>query len=334
MHTHTHLVCLHPLIVMYTAVIREHICLIGCIVNNSTNVMYHISVMSFSYVVVSSDGGSSSPAYKMAGKPVHGIALIISNTEFERGVGLSRRAGGEVDEGKLQELFGPDYLKYKVVFLKNLTGDQMDMAMKLVSGALLFSAVPKHDREALRALSSGDNLVAAGHDSFVCCLMSHGTLGKVYGTDRGLFDLTNIYKYLGSCKHLTGKPKLIFIQACQGDDIAEHDGPELPAPVESDGPGTKTADFLLSYAAFHGQRSFRWTEKGSWYMNALYNIFKDNYGSKDVVSMITDVHNEVMKQEAKLSGGVVYLQCPRLEHTLRHKVHIEVNGGWFGFLKR
>ena len=296
--------------------------------------MYHVSVMSLSYVVVSSDGGSPHSAYKMKGKPVHGIALIISNTDFQQG-GPPHRAGGEVDERKLQELFGPKYLKYQVVFLKNLTRDQVDMAMKLVSGALPYSAVPKHDRGALRALSSDDNLVVAGHDSFVCCLMSHGTEGKVYGTDRGEFDLNNIYKYLGSCEHLTGKPKLIFIQACQGDSIAEltpaqcdkiakHDKPELPAPVERDCPGTRTADFLLSCAAFHGQKSFRDMKKGSWYMNALYNIFKDNYRSKDVVSMITDVHSEVMDQEAKLSGGDVALQCPRLEHTLRHKVHIEV----------
>ena len=263
--------------------------------------------------MVSSDGGSSNPPYKMAGIPVHGIALIISNTEFERGVGLCRRAGGDMDEWKLQELFGPDYLKYKVVFLKNLTGDQMDMAMKLVSGALAFSAVPQRDREALRALSFDDNLVAAGHDSFVCCLMSHGTLGKVYGTDKGELDLNNIYKYLGSCRRLLEKPKLIFIEAAQGDNI--HDG--------------KTADFLLSYAAFPGQKTFRWTETGSWYMNALYNIFKENYRSKDVVSMITDVHNEVMKQDAKLPGGKVALQCPRLEHTLRHKVLIEAKRGWF-----
>ena len=289
-----------------------------------------ISVMSFFFVVVSSDGGSPYPAYKMTGKPVHGIALIISNTDFQQGVGLNPRAGGKVDEVKLQELFGPKYFNYKVVLLKNLTGDQMDMAMKLVSGALAFSAVPRHDREALKALSSGDNLVAAGHDSFVCYLMSHGTWPKVYGTDGQLFDLNNIYNYFGSCKHLSGKPKMIFIQ---GDNMAdsEHDGPELPAPMKSDGPMTRVrnvSDFLFSYVAFRSQKSFRWTGKGSWYINGLYNIFKENYRSKDVLSMITDVHNEVMKQEEVEDGGVA-LQFPCLEHTLRHKVHIEVKGGWF-----
>ena len=286
-------------------------------------------VMSFFFVVVSSDNGSPNPAYKMKGKPVHGIALIISNIDFQQGLSLGRRDGGEVDEVKLQELFGPKYLKYKVVLLKNLRKDQMDMAMKLVSGALAFSAVPQCDKEALRALSSGDNLVAAGHDSFVCCLMSHGTWRKVYGTDGQLFDIDNIYKYLGPCEDLSGKPKMFFVQACQGDDIAEHDGPKLPAPVESDGPGTKTADFLLSYAAFHGQMSFRCPGNGSWYMNALYDIFKDNYRSKDVLSMIIDVHNEVSKKESTTKKGDVAKQCCSLDGTtVIHKVHFEVKGGW------
>ena len=116
---------------------------------------------------------------------------------------------------------------------------------------------------------------------------------------------------------------MAFIQACQGDDIAEH-------VVEDDGHTTKSADFLLSFAAFCGQKSFRWTEgKGSWYMSALCNTFKENYKSKDVVSMITDVHNEVMKQKVETDKGKMYLQCPRLEHTLRHKVHLAVKGGWF-----
>ena len=289
------------------------------------------------FIVVSSDGGSSNPAYKMAGKPVHGIALIISNLKFDDGTNLKYRAGGEVDEENLQKLFGSKYLNYKVVFLKDLKRDQIDMAFKLVSGHKGFSYMHlgKIDRETLKALSSADSHITAGHDSFVCCLMSHGAKGVVYGTDRCEFDLDNIYNYLGECEDLKGKPKMVFIQACQGSATADHDGPEAPPPppVEDDGESlitTKTADFLLSYAAFYGQKSFRWMEgNGSWYMSALYNIFKEKYKSKDVVSMITDVHNEVMKQEAKDAKGGGCLQCPRLEHTLRHKVHLAVKGGWW-----
>ena len=126
--------------------------------------------------------------------------------------------------------------------------------------------------------------------------------------------------------HLKGKPKMAFIQACQGNATAEHGGPEAPPPppVEDDGHGeglftTKTADFLLSYAAFYGQKSFRWTEgKGSWYMSALCNTFKEKCKSKDVVSMITDVHKEVMKHVGT-EGGNTCKQCPS-KCTLLSKV--------------
>ena len=288
------------------------------------------------FIVVSSDGSPANPAYKMPGNPVHGIALIIRNHTFDQGTNLAYRAGGEVDEVNLQELFGSKYLNYKVVFLKDLKRGQIDMAFQLVSGHVKYAEIPGLHKKALEALSSADSLIAAGHDSFVCCLMSHGTLGKVYGTDKETFDLQSIYYYLGEGEHLTGKPKMIFIQACQGENVADHAPP--PPPVEDDGPGeglftTKTADFLLSFAAFYGQKSFRWTEgKGSWYMSALCNTFKENYRSKDVVSMITDVHKEVMDQEAKTRRGEKCLQCPRLEHTLRHKVHLAVEGDGLGGL--
>ena len=163
-------------------------------------------VCAFFFIVVRSDGGLPNPAYKMAGNPVHGIALIISNCTFDKG--LKYRAGGEVDEVNLQELFGSKYLNYKVVFLKDLKKDQIDMALRLVSGHKRFSYIQlgKDEKKALETLSSADSLVAAGHDSFVCCLMSHGDKGVVHGTDGKTFDLDNIYHYLGECEHLTGKP--------------------------------------------------------------------------------------------------------------------------------
>ena len=72
--------------------------------------------------MVSSDGDSKKmKAYKI--KSSHGIALIISNIEFDKGCGLYKRDGGDMDERNLQDLFSPKYLNYKVVLLKDLTGD-------------------------------------------------------------------------------------------------------------------------------------------------------------------------------------------------------------------
>ena len=269
------------------------------------------------------------PAYKMMTSP-HGIALIISNIEFASGCGLPYRAGADVDETSLEELFSPKYLNYKVVLLKNLTGEQIDLALRLVSGheGQTYTALLGPDMEALKALSDVGNRISANHDSFVCCLLSHGKEGVVYGSDKAEFDLKNIYNYLGPCKHLAGKPKMAFIQACQGENIAEQDGAHMYVKC-SRLDTTKTGDFLLSYAAFYGQKSFRWTEgKGTWCISALCRIFKENYKTMDAVSMITDVHNEVSNEKAKTRRGEHCLQCPGLEHTLRYKVQLAVKNGW------
>ena len=162
--------------------------------------------------VVSSDGGSRKvTAYKM--KSSHGIALIFSNSKLDKGCGLANRAGGDMDERSLQDLFSPEYLSYKVVLLKDLTGEQIDLAFCLASGheGLTYAKLLGNNREAFKALSNGDNLTSADHNSFVCCLLLHGTEGIVYGTDGKEFDLKNIYNYLGPCKHLSGKPKMAFI---------------------------------------------------------------------------------------------------------------------------
>ena len=270
--------------------------------------------------VVSSDGGSRKvTAYKM--KSSHGIALIVSNTKFDKGCGLANRAGGDVDERSLEDLFSPEYLSYKVVLLKDLTGDQIDLAFRLASGheGLTYAKLLGNDKEALKALSNGDNLISANHDSFVCCLLSHGTEGVVNGTDGKEFDLKNIYNYLGPCKHLSGKPKMAFIQACQGENIAV----VPPASVQPDGVTRQTCDFIMSFAAFYGQYSFRSPINGTWYIKALCKIFKENYKTMDVLSMITDVHKEV----TNMTSGY-YKQCPRLEHSLRHNIQFAVKGGW------
>ena len=135
---------------------------------------------------------------------------------------------------------------------------------------------------------------------------------------------------------------MAFIQACQGENIDEHDGAQLPS-VEHDGGHsgltTRASDFLLSYVAFYRQKSFRWTEgKGTWYISALCRIFKKNYKTLDVLSMITDVHYEMQNVRVRTTIGGICLQCPLMEHTLSHKVQLAVkkndSWGWRMIVKR
>jgi len=60
------------------------------------------------------------------------------------------------------------------------------------------------------------------YSCFVLCILSHGSENKVYGTDgsgaSGAIDISDITSLFNAsnCPGLAGKPKLFFIQACQG----------------------------------------------------------------------------------------------------------------------
>lgn len=81
------------------------------------------------------------------------------------------------------------------------------------------------------------------------------------------------------CPQLAAKPKLFFIQACQGNKIqrpvyvdTDAQTPDPSSMQESCPPFEsipEEADFLLSMATVDGYVSFRHTEEGTWYIQAL-----------------------------------------------------------------
>ena len=66
----------------------------------------------------------------------------------------------------------------------------------------------------------------ANHDSFVCCIISHGGVGKkIFTSDSVTVDLNDdIASKLMDCETLKGKPKMFFIQTCRR---GERDGGAL-----------------------------------------------------------------------------------------------------------
>eukprot|EP00731_Ephydatia_muelleri_P034891 Em0084g4a len=119
----------------------------------------------------------------------------------------------------------------RLVGVCTLVAEDVDGADDCCYDGLTYAKLLGNDREALKALSNE---------------------GVVNGTDGKEFDLKNIYNYLGPCKHLSGKPKMAFIQACQGENIAV----VPPASVQSDGNPVltmQTCDFIKLFAAFYEQ---------------------------------------------------------------------------------
>ncbi|KAM7401188.1 hypothetical protein PAMA_005399 [Pampus argenteus] len=239
-----------------------------------------------------------------------GVCMIINNEDFS-GKELRNRKGTQEDANSLQEVF--TRLGFEVVIHKNLTA--YDMQYKLNElGAKNF----------------------LDEDALVVCVLSHGEKGIVYGTDEkpvSLQKLTQPFKS-GQAITLAGKPKLFFIQACQGSDYQKGSLPCPPKPREVernkqnrleedagriDGETVPCdADFLLGMATVPDCKSFRSTLTGSIYIQELCRQLKRSAESskeEDILDVLTRVNRAVSK-------GVYldYKQMPEPKYTLTKKL--------------
>lgn len=98
------------------------------------------------------------------------------------------------------------------------------------------------------------------HDCIWISILSHGELGYIYAKDTH-YKLESIWGNFTApkCPTLAGKPKLFFIQACQGDRL--DGGIHLTNRTETDsseGQSQQTyripvhADFLIAYSTIPG----------------------------------------------------------------------------------
>lgn len=130
-------------------------------------------------------------------------------------------------------------------------------------------------RETVKEFSEKDH---SNMDAFVCCILSHGEKGTVLGIDGEPVQIRELTQPFAFCPALTGKPKLFFIQACQGNELQQgvwkHDGAE-GKEYEADAKDTSLcripveADFLIGMATVEYYKSFRHTTAGSIYIQEL-----------------------------------------------------------------
>lgn len=69
-----------------------------------------------------------------------------------------------------------------------------------------------------RTLESISKIDFKKYDAFVMCLLSHGERNVIYSTDSIPVPLDSIKQYFDGvrCPGLANKPKMFFMQACQG----------------------------------------------------------------------------------------------------------------------
>ena len=191
-------------------------------------------------------------AYEMSRWP-HGVAVIINNEKFSK---RSRREGTDIDEKNLAQVL--HYLGYEVEVHKNCSAkDIMDIVEE--------NGKRDHSK----------------YDSFICCILSHGSNGAgILGTDSHV-SLRNISEKLNeqNCKSLAEKPKIFFLQ-CECDTVELSSG-----------------NFYYSFASAMGHRAWRDLDKGAWYITELCRALATHARYASLNDMMDVVNAEVKKYE-------------------------------------
>ncbi|NXU86834.1 CASPA protein, partial [Xiphorhynchus elegans] len=237
--------------------------------------------------------------YKMDG-PHRGFCLVINNVKFKS----SERRGSCKDAEELERVFS--WLGLNVKIYTNLTSGQIIKVMQTWQ----------------RSQDLKDR------DCFICCILSHGESGAIHGTDEKPVSIHTITSHFAAtkCPQLTGKPKLFFIQACQGTKRQHPVSVEADARVPESSSTQQSislcesipedADFLLGLSTVDGCVSFRDTQQGGWYIQALCrNLQLLVPRGEDILSILAEVNDDVASRD---NNGAK--QMPQPAYTLRGKV--------------
>lgn len=246
--------------------------------------------------------------YSLTHNP-RGLCVVFNNEKFSGG--LRDRGGTQQDEKSLRTLFTD--LGFTVTVYKDLTASAMKGEIRKLSGRNFLD-----------------------EDALVVCVLSHGEMGCVYGTDEHKVPLRELTQPFtsGQAPTLAGKPKLFFIQACQGSGYQEGAVPCPPRPSQEEGNRESRleedagpvhgetvpsdADFLLGMATVQECKSFRNTSTGSIYIQELcIQLRKSAESSKmdDILTVLTRVNREVSK-----GTFLSHKQMPEPKYTLTKKL--------------
>ncbi|NXM24596.1 CASP8 protein, partial [Oxyruncus cristatus] len=250
--------------------------------------------------------------YKMKNNP-HGYCVILNNYIFNN-PHYNRR--GTVKDGEA--------VKRVFKWLQFETVEHMDLKAKEI-----YEKVKEYSKKDHRNM-----------DCFVCFIFSHGEKQKIKGIDDEFVNIKDLVScFSGSnCPSLAGKPKVFFIQACQG--YVGH-----PAvPVEADFSGRleidatpltsipDLADILVGMSTVEDYLSFRTSESGSIYIQCLCDKMESLCPQgMDLLTILTTVNKEVGGKEFKLwnqlPGGKSVKQMPQIITTLRKQLIFEIPQG-------
>ncbi|CAM4633296.1 caspase-8 [Caretta caretta] len=240
-------------------------------------------------------------SYRMDNNP-HGYCVILNNSDFKNPD--ETRTGTDKDAEALKQVF--EWLQFETIEHRNLEAKEI--------------------HETIKKYSKKDH---SNMDCFICCLLSHGEKGKVYGIDwnsAAVKDLVSCFTGT-ECPSLAGKPKLFFIQACQGktgqksilveeDSSRQLETDALPLPSIPD-----WADILISMATVEDFECYRYIERGSAFIQCLCKGIESFCPQRmDLLTILTQVNKEMGEKD--FNGKK---QMPEIKSTLRRQLIFQMS---------
>nr|AOR82888.1 caspase-2 [Apostichopus japonicus] len=263
---------------------------------------------------------SKEEVYRMGSEP-RGLALIINNRDFGNKM---TRHGTDVDATNLRHIFVE--LHFNVDTKDNLTALEM---------ATYIREFAKMDHSTF--------------DCVILAILTHGVEGALYGVDEKKLAVEDVFKYFDATRAptLIGKPKIVILQACRGERFdkgvestdatgagyveetappprengdqdanalvdsmlrLEFEAPDAFASARSKVPSM--SDMLIAYATVPGYVSWRNSERGSWFIQALTEVILEYSQSEDLLSMLTKVNSKVAKAFESSSGKNKQMPAP------------------------
>ncbi|XP_063821600.1 caspase-1-like [Ostrinia nubilalis] len=213
----------------------------------------------------------NAPYYNMNHKN-RGMAIIFNHEHFDIH-SLKPRTGTNVDSDNLAKVLKS--LGFTVTVFHNKKSEDINSYIKQTA-----------------EMDHSDS------DCLLIAVLTHGELGMLYAKDTH-YKPDNLWYYFTAdkCPTLAGKPKLFFIQACQGDKL--DGGITLVNRTETDGSSNTQyripihADFLIVYSTVPGYYSWRNTTRGSWFMQALCEELRYNGTEQNILTLLTFVCQKV-----------------------------------------
>jgi len=241
----------------------------------------------YQYGISEPNGGLGFGATNSATMPVHkdsevynmnhskrGRAIIFNHENFHPNLDLGRRFGTERDKVNLKSTLTT--LGFEVSAFDDLTYQEV-----------------AHEIEKLTKEDHKDR------DCLMIAVLSHGDTQLMYAKDYS-YKPDLLWQSFSADKvpSLAGKPKMFFIQACQGSQLDE--GTKLVrvsrTEVDSNPQSYRIpnhADFLIVFSTVPGFYSWRNTTNGSWFIQSICSVLNKYASKKDLLAMMTVVAREV-----------------------------------------